>query len=676
MGEIVLLQGGKYSYELPTPPSDEKEILNHDRKKDDQIWRIPPMLNFRNSTKSQQIEFINKERDRWLNGVWILIGGELVYITGMHYDHMVYQTFEFGKAQYLDNQREDFYFRDLTRKDDNCFGRVFVKPRRYGMTAQEITEALYTSMEDFAVGVGLMSNEHNKCKTTLLHPIIDSIFKRPKYMRPKIFTPNGKKPRAKLEYFNGKADKDNDDSWMDDLLMLGEGGSREWLGGHIYAYPTTPSAMDGEKKRYITMDEVWKWLGASPEETKDINLKTLRDKRWLGKLSMLSTMGDSDDYVQAVKEGVKIIGQSDPEVRDDNGYTTSKLYEYFVSAIYSHDLPNFYDKFGKLDKARAEEYIYRDRAKLEKGTKKYIFELRRMPLTKAEALMTATNVTIFDKVRLTERLQQLQRMPPKQKPYLRYNLIEDSYGRVSAEFAEDGDWMIAVHPFYSMQRGVDTRNRFRKQGNLYVPVDNPEGGIGYDPIRYEQTTSTNVSRAAIMVAQKFDYYGSGNANRLSALYVKRPDDPEEAHFEAFKACKYWGYPMMYERQVESVLRKARESGMTGFLLKGPDGNYGLWTDNNNKVKGNGVNMIQSRIKKPEKEGEVDRLMEIPWEDAIIDAEAFDPKNSTPFDVMIAWIELEHALLQIHETNIVTASEEGKIVSSVFHAKRTNGAFNS
>lgn len=664
MGNIVTLQEGKYKYELPREPSDEKEILNHDKKREDQVWRIPPMLDFRSATLSQKVEFIQRERDRWLNGVWILIDGELVYLTGMYYDHLVYQTFDFGKATYLDNQRLDFYFRDLTRKDDHCWGRVFIKPRRYGMTAEELTESTYTSMEDFKVGVGLMSNENKKCTNTLLRPIIDSIFMRPKYMRPHIYSSNGKKPRAALEYNNPNLNTDISDN---EIIMLPQFG--DWLGGHIFAYPTTPAAIDGEKKKYIVMDEVWKWIVASPQETLDINLKCLRDARWLGKISMLSTMGDSDDYAASVKEGIKIINDSDPDVRDDNGNTTSKLYEYFVSAIYSHDLPNFYNKFGKIDAGRAEEYIMNDRKKLEKGTKKYIFEVRKMPLTKAEALMTATNLSIFDKERITTQLLIINKLPRDKKPYVRGKLISDSNGLVSFEHEENGPWKIQVMPYFSELRNLNLRNRFKKQNGLYVPFENAEGAVGYDPVRYLETTSKNISKASIVVGKKFDYFNTGKINCICAHYLARPEDPEDGHEEFFKAMRFWGYKGMYERQVESVLRRAKEVGMLPFMMKASDGLYGLWTDQNKKVIKSGTDMFQARIKKPETEDSVDGLKQIGIEEILYDADGFDPTNTRIFDTFMSIIMMEHGLLQVHETNLASVSEEGKMIGHQLHPNR-------
>ena len=175
MGKI-LLPGGPYEYEIPLKePSDEKQIINHEySKREDQFWRTPQIRNVKYMSARERIDYIERERQRWAEGVYILIDGELVYLTGMFYDHLVYMTFKGQKAEYFDHQRYDFYFRDLTRRDIKCKGRVIMKPRRYGATMQEATEATYSLLENFSNNVGLQSDTKDKARTTLLEPIINS----------------------------------------------------------------------------------------------------------------------------------------------------------------------------------------------------------------------------------------------------------------------------------------------------------------------------------------------------------------------------------------------------------------------------------------------------------------------------------------------------------------------
>jgi hypothetical protein len=399
---ILIGDGVSYEYELPPMPRDEKEIEGYNLKRSEQVWRRPKVIFNTNQLKEKEkIEYEEKMRIKWAEGHWMFIDGEPVWITGMHWDFLVMNKFDFGYPNYLDNQRFDFYFRDLVRKDTRSYGKAILKCRRCGMTAQEMSEAIYTLIEDDNCNIGLQSNESQKCKQTLMHPLIDTYLARPKWMREEYYSPNSKRPRNSLELISNRIDLLDDDNEED-----------RPLGGKVNPYPTVAAAMDGTKKRFIIMDEGFKWKEASIEDTLGVNKKCVVEYGIKGKVDVLSTMGDSDDVVNAVKEGCKLIRDSNPDVRDPNGRTTSGLYEWFVSAIHSADIPEehrdpAYTKFGKINKDSAEAYVNAEVNKHPKDSKKRVFEMRRMPLKKSHGMMTASNANYFGKIRIDLRLQEL-----------------------------------------------------------------------------------------------------------------------------------------------------------------------------------------------------------------------------------------------------------------------------
>ena len=369
MGKIVKIGNDTsiYNYEIPLKePSDEKDIINYDLKKSDQYWRTPIIPNVKQLSQKDRVQFIERERRRWAEGVYFLNNGELTYLTGMHYDHLTYMTFKSGKAEYFDHQREDFYFRDLTFRDPKCRGRVWMKPRRYGMSMEEITESTYRLLEDFSNNVGLQSDTDKKTRSTLLTPIINSYVKRPKYMRSDYYKPNGKLLVSRINLDGNIAPGDDVDNFGDFLL------------GWLTAFPALPRSMDGEEMCYIVMDEVWKWVVGSPKETLESNLKVLMGRNRSGIISVLSTMGDSDDYARSIMDGCDIIARSNPTMRDDNGYTFSGLYKYFVPAIYSFDIPNDIfesDIYGFVNVDKHTNYLSNKLKGLDKNSKSYVFEI-------------------------------------------------------------------------------------------------------------------------------------------------------------------------------------------------------------------------------------------------------------------------------------------------------------
>lgn len=656
MGEIVLLQGGVYKYELPDVPAKE-DILFSDLPKKEQYWRIPPRKVIRLLNEYEKRVYITEERRRWHEGVWFMNHGVATYITGMHYDHMVnmfFPEFDGGKARYFDQQRLDFYFRDLVRKDPNCFGALWLKPRRYGMTAEEITQATYTAMEDFGSKVSVMSDEGKKARTTLLHPIIDSFVKRPIWCRPVYYHPNGKKPRTSLEFTTDAIDDEEDI----------ESGNETTLGGGVWDCLTTPAANDGKKRRYIVMDEVWKWRTASPKDTFDINKKCVEDFGIKGKISVLSTMGDSDSYAVAIKEGIAMWYASNPDVRDPNGRTTSGLYRYFVSAIHSKTLPAaFTDRYGFVDEEKATQWILNDLSKIDKSTKEYVYEQRRMPLKVEDALSTADTKALFSRTRINETLKDLGDIPRTLKPYVIGKLVgPDINGKVVFEPHEDGKWKMAIQPYFSSLESVNVANRFRKFGLEYWPPLNPEGCVGYDPVRYGDTTSDSISRASIIVKSKYDYFTPDGryANRYRALWIDRPEDPEDGDMEYIKAMLFFGYVGMSEAQVERVEQTLKTHGMLAFALRTAGGKrVGLWTDNNKKVIKAGVDMKQAYWKLPNFEEDpdaIDYLKLCPFEEVLIDADTVDIAKTTKSDVFMSEVMCDHGFLQLKFTNTIQQPE--------------------
>lgn len=637
-----------YQYEVPLkPPSDEKEIIGYNLPKHEQYWRTPEIPNIKSMNAKSRIAFIERERRRWEEGVYALINGELTYLTGMFYDHLTYMTFKGTRgAEYFDHQRYDFYFRDLTRRDPKCRGRVWMKPRRYGMTMEEQTEATYSLLEDFSANVFLQSDTPKKVQTTLLDPIIQSFAVRPRYMRSDFYKPNGKLLTSELSLKSNLAPGDDGEKRGDFLLG--------WLKG----FSPMPRAVDGNEVVYGVMDEAWKWQLASPKETLESNMKVLMGRNRAGIISMLSTMGDSDDFLRAIIDGCDIIARSDPNIRDINGSTLTGLFKYFVSAIFSFDIPPDIfetDIFGKVNEDKHLTYIENKINKLDKKSKSYVFEKRRLPLCEADALMSAQMVTYFPKIRINERLQELRGMPPNNKPYVRGNFKEKPNGRIYFEAdAENGIWLVAVHPFFSETRNVDTRNRFKKKGKHFYPPVNTEYCIGYDSVRYDKADiqSSHFSRASAIVHKKYDYFNSGIVDEKCALLLYRPDDARDADMEVIKACKYYAAPCMHERLIEGVKESFETSGMLPFLMQSgkKPGEFGIWTDSGGKVVKNGVDMLVTRYSAPKEDGDKDHIAIYPFEDGLLDLDNFDMANTTKFDVTMSEIMLEYGLKEIHYTN--------------------------
>lgn len=684
MGEIINLQEGLYKYQLPEIPPDS-EIWYSGLPKAQQYWKTPhakdfkwlnekgELRNVKQMNEKDRIEYIEYWRDKWYNGLWFMNNGVPTHIVGAHVDHLIFNKHKATPYMYMESQKERFYFRDKTNKEPLCDGRLWVKGRRCGITEEQVTENVRVINSDFGNHVALQSDSEEKGNISLMQKIINVHIKRPEWMREIFYSSNGKIPRASLELISNVLVKNEDYP----------------LGSTARKFPATAQALDGLEFMLVTMDELSKWRSSLPMQTFEVNIKTIINPGKRGKLDALSTTGDSDLVQKAVKDWHTLISNSNPKVLNENGKTNSGLWYYFVSYIHSFELIEKFVQMGKLrelvdlygfiNKERAEEYIWNDIKKYQKGSKEYIFSLYKQPMEMRHALLTPTGQGYFSKIRITNRLEELRGLPNDRKPYvwgsLEYlpngNVYFESNSERQKRCENDGTeykqgyWQVAIHPYFSVEKNIDTKNRFRKINGVFFPPINPEFGGGYDPIRYkkEDTSSNSLSKASIIIAQKFDYFGSGNANLYAALWLHRPDDPSDANKEAIKACKYWGCPMGHERVIETVKTDFVDANCLPFLAINPkDGLYGIWIDSQGKVVKNALDWMVTKFSPPKTEEDIDQIAEMPFEDCLTDMDMIDIGNTTSFDVFMSMVQLEHTLKGINFTNVSDNNDMTKLAA--------------
>lgn len=655
---IILLNEGLYSYSPPiNPPANEKEIINYQLKKDEQFWHTPPFVNVNKLGIKERIDYIEREWQRWHEGVYILINGELRYMTGGHYEHLTLNTYNSQKLLYFDFERDIFYFIDKTENDNTCGGRTWIKGRRVKMTTIMCSLCQRKLLSGFSNYVVIQCDTLDKAQKSYMNPIIDSYTRRPLWAREEYYAPNGKKPRKALELRSNVVVDEED----------------EPMGGTINIFPAIARATDGLEAVESVLDEFSKWEESSPYETFEVNRKVVQTFRKEGKVDALSSSGDSKDAVKATMDWHKLIANSSPLKKDPFGKTTSGNWEFFISAIHSQYVPKeFTDKFGIVDKARAEEWIWNEIKKYPESTREYIFALYKLPLKKEHALLSSAIVNLFNKIRISLRLTELDGMLPHQKPYVRGRLDENVSGEVWFEEDPAGYWLWSVHPYYSIDRGIDLRNRWEKVDGIYFPARNAIGVIGYDPINYPKAMikSTNISQAAAFVHAKWDYFDTGIEDEKCGFLLYRPDDPHDANREIMKACRYTGYPCMHERSIPHCYEDFRDNGMLPFLMKGEDGIWGTPIYSNGKNLRDGISMLQARYSTPKKETDKDHIAIYPFEDGLRSLDNFDPSNTTQFHPTMAEIQTEFGLKYLKFTNQTERFDKSRLqtIMEIFPAR--------
>lgn len=622
-----------YEFDVPNLPS-EKEILGFDiRKKDDQIWQRPKMPDFNKITAREAAEFIEREHYRCKYGVWFMNNGEPTYITGMHYEHLVHNKFPKFKTptkhpEYYDAQREDFYFRQILMTDPRCLGGIWVKGRRYGLTAEEITNHIYIATHEFDQTCNMISQDEKKAIKTLYKPALYVLRNREAFMRPDYYAPTGKEPATKIEFFTKKI-----------------GDTTIQLGSTIIPLPTLTHILDGETVEYATADEVFKWRKCDPYVFHGVTKETLTvglGKR--GIINYTSTVGD-DDKVNAVSiaAGAKLWDESDATVLNEYGQTTSGLYKWFIAA--NKALEGFVDKHGMPMLQQATDFVMSKRAGHEEGSPDWLGVVRRFPLFESEVWNTVQVSKVFDTARLNSQIQIIRKSDfDKDFGHIKGNIINDHHSN-KRYFTPtpSGLWELNGLP------NPKSTNRFIITREGYQLPDDREYAMGTDTIRYSKTSSKHLSKTAgvILKKQMFDWKNGTDIVlpdfKIAGIYNHRSEVKEDDYWNMVNAALFFSAKIGTERQISNFVEDFITPNNFDGLLTIDTGNGlpGIWTTP--KTTEEGLGLIQSLfLRRPRKNSDIveqtlDYLVKCGFEKLLIQLREFDPKKTTEFDLVMALI---------------------------------------
>jgi hypothetical protein len=622
MPNKILIQG-VYPYEIPDFKGDEKNIINFDIKdKADQYWRkveIPKKF----KDKKSEIDWIWREEERLANGVHFLNNGELTYVNGQHYEFLTYYKNSFD-VEYWDEHRKYFYFLEFSHKFPNAWGDFTIKARRAGVTQIHNSDTIRTARNNFSRFCGLMSTDLEKVKSVQFKPIRNALMAYPKQFRPLIKSAGGKLPERQIEFLNEKID--------DEKLFLG---------GWIKPLATSPTAFDGEKLHKLKVDEVLKFMGVNPMTIITPQLKAMKLQHTgqiIGKCSMFSTMGIDDKAMKyAIDEGRKLWEGSNYEELNENGWTTSGFLRYFMSC---YDIMEI-DKYGfpnrELAEKKQEATLNQIIEKFGDGSKEHIRELRENPRTINDVFNSPKLGTTFNRSgRVSARKIYVFSTPPKQRGYLTGKFMEDVNGKIyfntSDEYKNYG-WKLNL-------TNIPVPNNVKFTNTGYKLPRNPEGVVGYDPVKLEETISDKISEAAILIYKKFDHYQKcGIENEIIGQFIGRLDDIDEISQQAGYAARYFGFWISPERNVGDKWFK--RNMYNDMVVKSPyDGLKGILMQKsaNKNVLRDGIELIDDYLKKPKDENGIDYLEKISFEELLSNLETFEADALNTHDLIAALIQ--------------------------------------
>ena len=663
-GDIIELDGLKI--QLPHPPRDRSKILYSKLPKKEQYWRREPLPKGITPDNSEvYIDYIMEQFRMRREGVWFMNNGEPTFLTGRHWFQLQWGRMKDGNIypDYRDAQKLIAYHKEACYIHNMCLGQIFLKSRQTGYTYGIISDSLEmaTATQNIQNGLTSMTEgdaEKGFGKMTYMYQELPFFFQP--IVKGRVDSP------TKLE-FGKPSDATKEFKKKKDTSTEG------YLNTLLDYQATKEKAYDGQTLHLYVGDESAKWDRASYIVHFNTLLPTMfRGGRVTGKCFLGSTMGKLSEGGEDFK-GLYL--NSKAYERQDSGYTSTKLYSYFLPAHKNYEV--CIDKYGKCweETPPLETYnVYGDL--ITRGSVECIEQLyadaknqgdaalnaiyRMYPMTEVHAMRDEAETCVFNLTKLTDQFD-----------YNESQSEEMLYTRGTFEWKNDQRFSEVVwYPddrgrfkVYWMPSDVDDtlslRNNVNFERNMYFPMNN-YGGIGVDCFGSYSIGKNKASKGAAHAVSKTNGYGVPS-NKVLFEYIDKPATQDIFNEDILKAAWFYGLPILAENNRRDFVRyiylnMCRPFSMTRVdkhmkELHGDDLMLGGQPMQAKDILDSHENAIRTFIQRyvgfgtePEyrKEGEMGTM---PFNDTITDLMKFNPSSRTAHD---ATISLGLALMSIQK----------------------------
>lgn len=672
---------------LPPIP-DKSLILNYNLPRQEQYWKRLPLPAFYEERsldeeyrRNQELNLVlsgdkktvtycdpvleRYRRTEWhrrMFGVWFMNDGEPTFLTNHHYFYLEHCRWDHkendGFPFFYEYSKINFYIRQWCEENPRSLGYLFVGPRAGGKTNEEIA-CIVNRATMFHNHRAALQSKHfeNDAKGVLIQAKTVPLFNRlVPFFKPQFS--HGTNPQEAL-IFTRPAVKGK--------LSRGVGfGSDTELNSVIFAAQPGEKALDTETLSDILEDEVGK---TDPKKVADVyvrhdvNMKCVfRNHRKIGmdrKTTTVEEMNEGGD------ECHKIWKDSDPKIIDGNGYTTSKIHRHLISALDTDTSLEEYidsagkswgipcDKFGRIDRGIAGIKIQNDFDAVKHDLKKLSSRMRKSPRNETEAFIKDQSKSIFNIMKLTQRLEQIRNVMAK-KPYVKGNLYwvkekfgmvwwarDDHAGRFNCARLPDEFSELKVPGKTKILNNVWKEWGFDRKGisrELITPGNYDKFRVSTDPIKYSKTKDPRASKAGVHAWWMYDHLIDGGRPRSEWKthnfffeYCQRPDDPETYLEDLAMLCIFLGTKVLPERNIPAVNAYFEQNGLERLLAYPSDFIEGVGLDVQTQSEDAGyastpevIDYYTRRII-PYVNQDIDRC---PFDETIEDWMGFDPTNPT------------------------------------------------
>tara|TARA_R110000796_G_scaffold106684_1_gene217163 strand:+ start:5717 stop:7834 length:2118 start_codon:yes stop_codon:yes gene_type:complete len=575
-GEVIDIDDLKI--QLPAVP-DKSFILFNKLPKEQQHWRRidPPteLSKIRSMDewhdmpkqfKERYTDFIGNEFQRRREGVWFMNNGVPTYITGHHYMFLQWSKIDIGYPSYLEFQNRLSRHFVACENDPRSMGQVYVKCRRSGYTqmCSGILADEGTQVKDKLLGI--VSKTGKDAQENVFMKKIMPIYRNyPFFFKP--IQDGTTNPRSELAFRepSKRITKNNKTT-----------NTGEALNTIVNWKNTTSNAYDGEKLHLLFLDEAGKI--ERPEDITEIwrihRTCLLVGRKIIGKSMVGSTVNPLDKGGANFK---KMVYNSDPSDRNDNGRTKSGLYKIFVPAYEA--LEGFFDLYGNpvIDDPK-EPVLGVDQEMIEIGAKTFLKNerkalsndsydlnevIRQFPFTMEEAFRDSTKASTFNIAKIYEQLEHNMEIYPS--PVVQGNFVwKDGVQDSEVIFRPDanGRFRISWMPPIDIQNKQEQKNGKKHPGNAWLGV----GGV--DSYDLDSTVDGRGSKGALHLYNKVNMEHPSNMFVLE--YASRPPLARIFYEDVLMAAVFYGYLILIENNKYGIARYFENRGYDSYLMNRPD----------------------------------------------------------------------------------------------------------
>ena len=134
----------------------------------------------------EQVDFIQNEFNKILNGYWFSNNDIPTYINGLHYFYLNYWTLEDGNTpDYRDVDRRYFYYQEYCEKLPQCYGVVRIKKRREGATSQATCYLVWKAITQRKSFCGIISKTGKDASDAFQYMVMNGYRNLPVFFKPR-----------------------------------------------------------------------------------------------------------------------------------------------------------------------------------------------------------------------------------------------------------------------------------------------------------------------------------------------------------------------------------------------------------------------------------------------------------------------------------------------------------